>query len=246
MLPPDLREWVPKSHLAHHVSGRVAAVDLSAFHAPYEGDGRRNSPYDPRMMVKVLSLRICDGRLFVAKAGDEAGGGPRVSDAGGGQLSAAPDAVRVPPPPSPGFRGGVRRGGSPGADDGLGGAGQGVGGRDEGSGDSEQAQGDELGPDGEGGVAAGGGDPCADGEDQRAVGGGRSDRRSGDELPEELRGAARTGWRRSGRRRRAGRPSSGRCAMRGAPQAWAEAQSEGRVALWSAFRALRFLSQAQP
>ena len=41
-------------HLAHHVSDPVDALDLGAFYAPYEGDGRRNRPYDPRMMVKVL------------------------------------------------------------------------------------------------------------------------------------------------------------------------------------------------
>ena len=54
LLPQDLREWVLEGHLAHHVSDLVDALDLSAFYAPYEGDGRRNSPYDPRMMVKVL------------------------------------------------------------------------------------------------------------------------------------------------------------------------------------------------
>ena len=54
LLPQDLREWVPEGHLAHHVSDLVDALDLGAFYAPYKGDGRRNSPYDPRMMVKVL------------------------------------------------------------------------------------------------------------------------------------------------------------------------------------------------
>ena len=61
MLPPDLREWLPEGHLAHHVSDLVDAVDLSAFYAPYEGDGRRNSPYDPRMMVKVLIYAYATG-----------------------------------------------------------------------------------------------------------------------------------------------------------------------------------------
>ena len=86
-------------------------------------------------------LRVRDGHLFVAEDGEEAGGGHCVSDAGGVQLSAAPDAVRVSAPPFAGFRGGVRRGGSPGADDGLGGAWQDLGGRDEGPGQREQAQG---------------------------------------------------------------------------------------------------------
>ena len=54
LLPPDLQEWVPPGHLAHHVSDVVDALDLTSFYAPYEGDGRRNAPYEPSMMVKVL------------------------------------------------------------------------------------------------------------------------------------------------------------------------------------------------
>ena len=67
MLPPDLREWVSEGHLAHHVSDLVDAVDLSAFHAPYHGDGRRNSPYDPRMMVKVLIYAYATGTFSSRK-----------------------------------------------------------------------------------------------------------------------------------------------------------------------------------
>ena len=54
LLPPDLRDWLAEGHLAHHVSDLVDGLDLEAFHARYEGDGRRKSPYEPRMMVKVL------------------------------------------------------------------------------------------------------------------------------------------------------------------------------------------------
>ena len=67
MLPPDLREWVSEGHLAHHVSDLVDAVDLGAFHAPYQGDGRRNSPYDPRMMVKVLIYAYATGTFSSRK-----------------------------------------------------------------------------------------------------------------------------------------------------------------------------------
>ena len=67
MLPPDLREWVPEGHLAHHVSDLVDAADLSAFYAPYEGDGRRNAPYDPRMMVKVLIYAYATGTFSSRK-----------------------------------------------------------------------------------------------------------------------------------------------------------------------------------
>ena len=61
LLPPDLQEWVPPGHLAHHVSDVVDALDLMAFYAPYEGDGRRNAPYEPSMMVKVLIYAYATG-----------------------------------------------------------------------------------------------------------------------------------------------------------------------------------------
>ncbi len=67
LLPQDLREWVPEGHLAHHVSDLVDAVDLSSFYAPYRGDGRRNSPYDPRMMVKVLIYAYATGTFSSRK-----------------------------------------------------------------------------------------------------------------------------------------------------------------------------------
>ena len=41
LLPPDLRDWLPAGYLAHHVSDLVDGLDLTAFYAPYEGDGRR-------------------------------------------------------------------------------------------------------------------------------------------------------------------------------------------------------------
>ena len=54
LLPPDLRDWLPEGHLAHHMSDRVDGLGLTAFFAPYEGDGRRKSPYEPRMTLKVF------------------------------------------------------------------------------------------------------------------------------------------------------------------------------------------------
>ena len=61
LLPPDLGEWLPEGHLAYHVSDLVDALDLGAFYAPYAGDGRRNSPYEPGMMVKVLVYAYSTG-----------------------------------------------------------------------------------------------------------------------------------------------------------------------------------------
>lgn len=54
MMPPDVREWLPADDLCYQVSDLVDAMDLAAFYAPYAGDGRRNRPYEPALMVKLL------------------------------------------------------------------------------------------------------------------------------------------------------------------------------------------------
>ena len=61
LMPVKLRDWVSEGHLAHQVSDVVDKLDLSAFYAPYEGDGRRNAPYSPAMMVKVLIYGYATG-----------------------------------------------------------------------------------------------------------------------------------------------------------------------------------------
>ncbi len=66
LLPADLRAWLPEGHLAHHVSDLGDGVDLTAFYAPYAGDGRRNAPSAPRMMVKVLLYAYATG-VFSAR-----------------------------------------------------------------------------------------------------------------------------------------------------------------------------------
>ena len=61
LLSPDLREWVPEGHLAHQVSEMVDGLELGAFYEPYAEDGRRNAPYEPRMMVKILIYAYATG-----------------------------------------------------------------------------------------------------------------------------------------------------------------------------------------
>jgi len=61
LLPSDMRDGLPEGHLAHHVSDLVKGLDLTAFYALYEGDGRRKSPYEPRMMLKVLIYGYATG-----------------------------------------------------------------------------------------------------------------------------------------------------------------------------------------
>ena len=61
LLTPDMRGWLPEGHLTHHVSDLLGEPDLTVFHTPYEGNGRRNAPYEPRMMVTVLPYGYATG-----------------------------------------------------------------------------------------------------------------------------------------------------------------------------------------
>jgi transposase len=67
LLPPSPRDWLPGGHLAYFISDTVDNLDLSSFYEPYEGDGRRNRPFDPRMMVKVLLYGYATGTFSSRK-----------------------------------------------------------------------------------------------------------------------------------------------------------------------------------
>src|SRR5919112_2428534 len=54
LMPPDVREWLPRRHLARFVIDAVAEMELEAFYAAYRVDGRSRPPYDPVMMVALL------------------------------------------------------------------------------------------------------------------------------------------------------------------------------------------------
>jgi transposase len=47
--------------LAFFIADTVAALDLHALYAAYEGDGRRNQPFDPQMLVTVLLYAYATG-----------------------------------------------------------------------------------------------------------------------------------------------------------------------------------------
>ena len=218
MLPPDLREWVSEGHLAHHVSDLVDAADLSAFYGPYRGDGRRNSPYDPRMMVKVLIYAYATGtfssRKMARKLEEDvafrmlaAGNFPKHRTLCEFRKRHLGDFRAV-------FAEVVRLARTLGLA-GFGRVRQGVGGRNEGSGEREQAQGDELRADGHRGTAAGGGDQGVGGQGR---GSGRSGRRA-------LR-RGRSGRRTAGGAEAAGGPAGGDPGGEGA--AGGRAEGEGR------------------
>ena len=61
LLPPSASEWLPEDHLAYFVSEVIDGLDLQIFYSRYEGDGRRNQPYDPAMLVKVLVYAYTTG-----------------------------------------------------------------------------------------------------------------------------------------------------------------------------------------
>src|SRR6266436_4393770 len=56
--PPD---WLAEGHLAYFIAEIVDTLEVDGLYAPYEGDGRRNSPYDPRMLLKVLVYAYASG-----------------------------------------------------------------------------------------------------------------------------------------------------------------------------------------
>ena len=61
LFPPCPRDWLPEGHLAHFISDIVERLDLGPFYARYEGDGRRNQPFEPRMMVKIFLYGYATG-----------------------------------------------------------------------------------------------------------------------------------------------------------------------------------------
>lgn len=61
LLPPSVSEWLPENHLAYFVSETIDRLDLQKFYERYEGDGRRNQPYNPAMLAKVLVYGYATG-----------------------------------------------------------------------------------------------------------------------------------------------------------------------------------------
>ena len=61
LFPPSPRDWLPEGHLAFFIADTVAALDLQPFYAAYEGDGRRNQPFEPQMLVTVLLYAYATG-----------------------------------------------------------------------------------------------------------------------------------------------------------------------------------------
>src|SRR5436309_331763 len=61
LMPPDVRAWLPRWHLAWFLIDAVAEMDLDALYAAYRVDWRSRPPYDPAMMVSVLLYAYARG-----------------------------------------------------------------------------------------------------------------------------------------------------------------------------------------
>jgi transposase len=59
LLPPSLRERLPENHLAFLVSDLIDRLDLSTITSAYEDEERRDPPYHPTMLTKVLVYGYC-------------------------------------------------------------------------------------------------------------------------------------------------------------------------------------------
>ncbi|MDE2832926.1 MAG: transposase [Bacteroidota bacterium] len=61
LMPPSIRDWLPQDHLAYFICKVVDQLNLEKFYARYVGDGRRNSPDNPTMMVRILIYGYAPG-----------------------------------------------------------------------------------------------------------------------------------------------------------------------------------------
>src|ERR1035441_6381215 len=62
LLPPDLRDWLPRDHLVWFVLAAVEQMELGAFYRPYSADGVGRPAHDPRLMVALLLYAYSRGQ----------------------------------------------------------------------------------------------------------------------------------------------------------------------------------------
>jgi transposase len=61
LLPPDLRDWLPSSHLAWFVLDVVDQLNLGPFLKAYRSGGHGRAAYQPRMLLAVLLYAYATG-----------------------------------------------------------------------------------------------------------------------------------------------------------------------------------------
>src|SRR6266540_7460631 len=57
LLPPDLRDWLPESHLAWFVLDVVDQLDLQPFYRAHRDDGHGHPAYDPKTAAAIARHR---------------------------------------------------------------------------------------------------------------------------------------------------------------------------------------------
>jgi len=65
LLPPDLRDWIPKGHMVHFVMDAVDALDLSAVKINERGTG--SAQYPPATMLSLLIYSYATGTFSSRK-----------------------------------------------------------------------------------------------------------------------------------------------------------------------------------
>jgi transposase len=69
LMPPDLREWVPKDDLVHFIIEAVERVDMKKFAINHSGSG--SAQYHPRMMLALL-IYCYANRIFASRRIEQA------------------------------------------------------------------------------------------------------------------------------------------------------------------------------
>jgi transposase len=61
LLPPDMKDWLPRDDLVYFLTDVVGQLDLEPIYRRYNGAKGGQPPYDPRMMVGLLLYAYCQG-----------------------------------------------------------------------------------------------------------------------------------------------------------------------------------------
>jgi transposase len=61
LLPPDLRDWLPQSHLAWFILDVVDQLDLDRFYRAHRDDGHGHPAYYPKLLLGVILYAYCLG-----------------------------------------------------------------------------------------------------------------------------------------------------------------------------------------
>ena len=61
LLPPNLDDWLPQTHLGRFISDVVDALDLKPFLRRYRDNGQGGAAFHPAMMLKVVLYAYCVG-----------------------------------------------------------------------------------------------------------------------------------------------------------------------------------------